>query len=422
MILKDGTVFYEGKFKKLNIYTHGKFIKGIGKRIKSKSQQIIDCKGKYIIPGVIDAHVHMREPGATHKEDFLSGSKAAAVGGVTTFLDMPNTIPPTTDKKTLNEKRKLAKKSMVNYGFFVLAGNTWGIDNIAGTKFFLGNTTGNNTQDLPALVEELRRKSKITVIHAENEQLLNYFSGIHGRTAEHHKIRDNIAAAVSMAESIVMANYYSSPLHIAHVSTKEEIELLQKIKTPNITAEATPHHLFLTDVDYQMLRSYGKMNPPLRYASDTKALWKALSDGTIDIIASDHAPHTEEEKDHPYEQAPSGVPGVQTLLPLMLNAVNKKQITLERVVQLTSTNPAKIYNIQNRGQLKKGFYADLTVIDMDKEITIKDSNQYSKCGWTPFHRKKIKGHPIITIVNGRVVYDRGCFIYSKAGQEVKFYK
>ena len=375
---------------------------------------VINCHGKHIIPGLIDAHVHFREPGQEYKEDFLSGSKAAAVGGVTTVLDMPNNVPPITTEERLREKRKLAQKSLVNYGFYVLgcrenvnnkADTLSSFTNIAGIKVYLGSSTGNYlTDNLGVFADILESSNNLVVVHAENEQLLRYFFDKHRETGLHHRMRDNVCAAVSVAEAATMANYFNKRLHIAHLSTKEEVEFLRKNKTPTITCEVSPHHLFLTEQFFLREKNYGKMNPPLRYQHDQEALWQGIQEGLIDIIATDHAPHLRQEKDKPFFDAPCGVPGVQTMLPLLLHAVNQGRITLPRMIELCSTNPARIFGIRNKGKIDVGYDADLCVVDLQKEGTIRNEDQLSKCGWTPFQGMTIKGWPVMTIVNGYVVY------------------
>ncbi|PIN73417.1 dihydroorotate oxidase [Candidatus Woesearchaeota archaeon CG10_big_fil_rev_8_21_14_0_10_45_16] len=388
-------------------------------------ETVVDCAGKHVIPGLIDAHVHFREPGATHKEDFLSGSKAAAAGGVTTILDMPNNNPPTVFEEQLKEKRELAMKSIVNYGFYLLGcvenKDNLRQKNIAGIKVYLGSSTGNYlTDDLGVFAEILQNSRRPVVVHAENEQLIRHFNHLHGNSQLHHKMRDALCAVTSLAEAITISSYLDRPLHIAHCSTKAEMEFLQKNKTTKVTCEVCPHHLFLTEAFFIQKKNLGKMNPPLRYVEDQEALWTGIRDGVVDMIATDHAPHTKEEKNREFQQAPCGVPGVQTMLPLLLNAVHENKLTLLDVIRLTSTNPARIFYIENRGELKEGYHADICVIDLEREGIISDEAQFSKCGWTPFHGMTIKGWPVMTIVNGQVAFERGRIYEEAKGQEVHF--
>jgi dihydroorotase len=423
IILKGGQAHSGNSFITADVLIKNGIIEKIAPNINAEGQ-IVDCTGKYIIPGLIDAHVHFREPGLTHKEDFLTGSKAAAAGGVTTILEMPNTKPPVVTQKDLDEKRKLAQKSLVNYGIYVLGckenmkeiGN---FEGIPGIKIYLGSSTGNYlTDDLGVFIELLKNAKQTVVVHAENEQLVKYFSEQHKATEMHHKMRDNLCAVTSVAESSIAANYYGKKMHIAHMSTKEEVDFLRKNKTPNISCEVCPHHLFLNESFFVQKKNFGKMNPPLRYERDQKALWEAIKEGIIDIVATDHAPHTLEEKHEDFWKGPCGVPGVQTMLPLLLNSVSEGKISLVDVVRLCSTNPARIFNIQKRGKLEAGYHADICIVDMNKEKTITNSEQHSKCGWTPFDGMKIKGWPVMTLVNGNIVYD-GKINEAHKGREVE---
>jgi len=427
IVLKGGQVHSQDSFISADVRIKDGIIAEIAPNIAPEADdQVIDCAGKHIIPGLIDAHVHFREPGAAHKEDWLSGSKAAAAGGVTTVFDMPNTKPPTVTQKDLDEKRKLAEKSLVNYGIHILGcrENTTELGKftgIPGIKVYLGSSTGNYlTDDLGIFVEILKNAKHPVIAHCENEQLIKYFCELHKSSELHHKMRDNLCAVTSLAESSIAANYYGNKLHIAHMSTKEEVDFLRKNKTSNISCEVCPHHLFLTEAFFMQNKNFGKMNPPLRYAKDQEALWQAIQEGLVDIVATDHAPHTVAEKQEDFTKGPCGVPGVQTMLPLLLNAANEGKLALKDVVRMCSTNPAKIFGIQNRGKLEKGNHADICVVDMQKEGTIANKDQQSKCEWTPFDGMKTKGWPVMTIVNGNIVFDNGKINESQKGQEVKF--
>ncbi|MBI5389868.1 dihydroorotase [Candidatus Woesearchaeota archaeon] len=421
MILQGGTVYQQGSFIRADLRIDGNFIKEINSRLLPKAnEEVIHCKGLHILPGLIDIHVHFREPGAVHKEDFLSGSKAAAAGGVTTVFDMPNNTPPVVTQKDLNAKRKLAKKSLVNYGLYVLGcrENRTMVGNFIATpgiKVYLGSSTGNYlTDDLGVFADILQHAKRPVVVHAENEQLIRYFSEKYKKTEHHHKMRDNLCAAVSVAESTTMASYFQKQLHLAHVSTAEEIDIIRKHKTSLITAEVSPHHLFLTEQFFLKQKNYGKMNPPLRYQKDQDALWQALHDGVIDIIATDHAPHTHDEKKKSCAEAPCGVPGVQTMLSLLLEAVHQKKLKLVDVVRYCCNNPARIFGIQKRGNISPGYFADLCIIDLNRTSIIRNQDQYSKCGWTPFDGIPVHGAVQMTFVNGTKVFDQGKFFPSSA--------
>ncbi len=360
-----------------------------------KSNKIINAKNNFVIPGLIDSHVHFREPGLTHKEDFLTGSRAAAAGGITTVLDMPNTKPPTLTVRLLAEKRELAKKSVVNYGFHF--GSS--IDNLdeikkakntASVKVFMNASTGNMLITDDKILKDVFSNSKINTLHAEKE-MVNKAIGIN--------------------------RLINNKIHFLHISSKSEIEYLQKIKNNNITVEVTPHHLFLNKNIIRELGGFAEMKPSLKLRADQAALWNALNNNMIDTIATDHAPHTKEEKLS--ENKPYGVPGCETMLPLLLDAVNKNRLTLKKAVELTSRNPAKIFGIKNKGILAEGYDADLTIIDMKKQKIVKDEDLFTKCGWSPFNGFKLKGWLITTIVNGNVVFDDGNINDIKAN-EVEF--
>lgn len=335
--------------------------------------------GKVLIPGVIDVHVHFRDPGAPEKEDWESGSAAALAGGVTTVLDMPNTNPATVTVEALEAKRAIAKaKSKVGFGLFFGATRD-NLDeirkaqNICGIKIYMGSSTGNLLLDDPAIWEEVfkiaKEKNVPVVVHAETESMIQA-----GK-------RDCECARVATEAAIALREKIGNRLHIAHLSCRAEVELVRAHKCPELTCEVTPHHLLFTKEDQK--DGFLKMNPPLRSKEDVEALWEGLRDGTIDCIATDHAPHTMEEKKS--ENPPAGVPGVEFMLPLMLNAVNEGKLTLERLVELTSENPSRIFGVPVQGQV---------LVDMNLEKTIRREDVKSKCGWSPYENRNIKGWPI----------------------------
>jgi dihydroorotase len=411
LLLKNGKVFLNGELQNKDILIESGRIKEISENLTpSESTHVENISEKIVLPGVIDAHVHFREPGHPHKEDFLSGSKAAAAGGVTTIFDMPNNSPPIISQGDVENKKELAKKSIVNYGLYVGATpenilNLNDVKDVVGIKVYMGSSTGNLLVDKVAdFVRLIENTNKLVVVHSENEELIKYFSEKYGHTKMHHQMRDNLAAAISTSYSVIAANYFKKNLHIAHMTTKEEVELLRKFKTPNITCEVCPHHLFLNSKFFKEKGNYGKMNPPLRSEEDRKALWQGIKEGIIDMISTDHAPHLENEKEVEFEQAPCGVPGVQTTLPLMLNEVNNGNLELKDVVRLCSENPARRFKLESRGEIKEGNYADFVIVDMKKTATVTNDEQYSKCAWTPFHGRELKGWPVMTIVNGNIVF------------------
>ncbi len=392
----------------------GKII-NIGKIEKKECIKTIDCNNKHILPGIIDTQVHFREPGLSHKEDIYSGTNAALLGGVTTIFEMPNTSPATINKKELNKKLKIAKKSSwVNYSFFIGAckeniselSKLEKLPGCAGIKIFMGSSTGtllvSEEEDLEKALKACKRR---VALHSEDEtRLKKRFLEINKKkgVSQHEVWRDKESAILSTKRILKYAKKYNTQAHILHISTKDEIELLKNTKN-NITAEVTPQHLTLYSPNcYKLLGSKAQMNPPIRNNKHRNGLWKGIYNNTVSVIGSDHAPHTIKEKKLKWPNSPSGLPGVQTTLHLMLYHINKKKISLEKVIELLCYNPAKIYNIKNKGQLKKGFDADIVIIDFNRNYTIKNQDMAYKCGWTPFHNLKIKGDIYATLVNGRI--------------------
>ncbi|MBN2111755.1 amidohydrolase family protein [Candidatus Woesearchaeota archaeon] len=394
MLIKNCRLVSSGKDIFRNILVkNGKIASITSKNLKADKE--IDAKKNYVIPGIIDPHVHFREPGMTHKEDFFTGSVAAAAGGITTILDMPNTNPPTTTAELLKEKKHLARKSIVNYGlhFGAAIDNIKEIikvrDKVASTKLFMNLSTGKMMIDDRIKLEQIFEVSKIVAVHAEKEKV---------------------------AEAVAYSKKTGTPLYLCHISLKDEIDFLRKAKNRKIFAEATPHHLFLTESDFRKQKGFADMKPNLKSKKDQDALWKAIDEGIIDTIGTDHAPHTKEEKRK--KEHPSGVPGCETALPLMLDAVNRGKISLTRVVRLMCVNPAKIFRIKNKGRLKEGYDADLTILDMNKKKKVQNKELFTKCKWSPFDGKILKGWPVITIVGGNVVFDETGFYDIKAKEVV----
>jgi len=394
-LLKNCKIIENKKVITTNILIEGSKIKKI-KRASMKANEIINVKGNIVLPGLIDSHVHFREPGLTHKEDFLTGSIAAASGGITTILDMPNTIPPTTTLKLLEEKRKLAKKSIVNYGFhFGASVNNLGeikkATRIASVKIFMDQSTGDLKINDDNTLRKIFLSAKMISVHAEGK---------------------NVEKAISFIKNT------KNSLYLCHLSSKEEIDMVKKNKIRNkIYAEVTPHHLFLLEEDVLKMGRLATMKPMVKTKLDQNALFYAINKGIIDTIATDHAPHLKEEK----EQGSYGVPGVETMLPLLLDAVNKKRLRLEKVQRLCCWNPAKIFKIKNKGFIKEGFDADLTIIDLNLKKKVGEDPFLSKCEWSPFEGKTLKGWPITTIVNGSIVWDKGN-IYDVKAKEVDYYE
>ena len=397
LLIKNCRIILKGKVYVKNILIKkDKIAKISSKEIFAES--IIDAKNHFVLPGLIDCHVHFREPGLTHKEDFLTGSMAAAKGGITTIFDMPNTIPPTTTIAALEEKRKLAAKSMVNYGFNFGAtlDNLADIKkarNIAAVKLYMDLTTGAMKIEDYDAIREIFKTSKLTIIHAEDINVKN-------------------------AVDIFIKNRIKNRLHIAHVSSEKElIYSKQNAIKKQVSVEVTPHHLFMAEKDIQSLGAFAEMKPRLKTENDQKALWLGIKSGTVDIIASDHAPHLKEEKE--MANYPFGVPGLETMLPLLLDAFHNNKITLQKIIQLCCENPARIFKIKNKGFLKEGFDADLVIADLDKRQAVRNEDLLTKCRWSPFEGKILKGWPVTAIVNGSVVYDDGQ-IHDVKAREVQY--
>jgi dihydroorotase len=367
-----------------------------------KTFEVRDLCGKLVLPGIIDVHTHMRDPGLCHKEDLHTGSRACAKGGITTFLDMPNTIPPTVSAEELSRKRELAaEKSIVNYGFHfgATSDNMEEVKkavNVASTKVFLNVSTGKMLIEDEASLAGIFENSRIVSVHAEDEM---------------------VQKAIDLNEK------YGNTLYLCHISQKKEIEMVKehrKNSEKKIYVEVTPHHLFLCDEDREKDETSKKlliMKPELKTRNDMESLWEAINEGVVDTIGTDHAPHLVEEK---LSKTTFGIPGVENSLQLMLTAVNSGKLSLKKLIQLMCENPAKIFGLKNKGFIKEGYDADLVVVDMEKELVIKNSDVVSKCGWTPFDGKPVKGTPVATIVNGKFIYDNGIF-HTFNGREVEIY-
>ncbi|MBI5137447.1 MAG: dihydroorotase [Nitrospirae bacterium] len=402
-----------------------------GKRLDpSGFETVIDAGGLALLPGVIDAHVHFRTPGGEHKEDWDTGSMAALAGGVTTVLDMPNTDPPTVSLEALGAKRKaVAERARVHYGLFMGATRdnleqVLAADNIAGLKVYMGSSTGGLLvhEDGP-LARIFERFPGTLAVHAEDEQIiqansLKYRDAV--APGVHHLIRDHLSARRATERAIGLATRFDRPLHICHMSTAEELELVRAAADPRITCEVAPHHLVLTQEALDEMGTLAKMNPPLRTAADCDALWAGLAAGAIACVATDHAPHTLKEKAGSYWQAPSGVPGVQHMLPILLDAARRGRLSLERVAEVTAAGPARLFGIQGKGRIARGYDADLVLVDLTATRTVDRKDVLSKCGWTPYEGMTLTGWPVVTILDGQVVYERGAFPRRVAGREVRF--
>ena len=431
LIIKNGSCYIDGKLTKTDIGLSGNKIKKIGK-IELNSANVYDATDKVVLPGIIDTQVHFREPGSTDAEDLESGSRAAVLGGVTSLFEMPNTNPPTSNLVEFDKKLQAAKNRMhSNYAFYFGAtpDNTdqlaklKDVEGCCGVKLFAGSSTGNLLVDKEADIEKVISSSdRIVSIHSEDEDIIKLRKKFIKKGDVHsHPEWRNVECAMSSTRRVVkIAERYNKKIHVLHITTKEEVDFLAMHKK-NVTFETTPQHLTLYAPDcYEKLGSYAQMNPPLRTKEHYDRLWVAIKNNVVDVLGSDHAPHLKENKDKEYPNSPSGMPGVQTIFPVMLNHVNDGKLTLQQLINLMCENPCKIFGIKNKGFIKEGFDADLTIADMNKEVIIKNEMIASKCGWTPFNNYKVKGFPVGTIVNGNLVMSDGKVIMESKGTPLKF--
>ena len=431
LIIKNGSCYIDGKLTKIDLALSGNKIKKIGK-VELNSSKVYDASNKVVLPGIIDTQVHFREPGSTDAEDLESGSRAAILGGVTSLFEMPNTNPPTSNLTEFDKKLQLAKDRMhSNYAFYFGAtpdnieqlSKLKNLKGCCGVKLFAGSSTGKLLVDKETDIEKVISNSdRIVSIHSEDEEILNLRKKFirKGDVHSHYEWRNSECAISSTRRVVKIAERYNKQIHILHVTTKEEVDFLAMHKK-NITFEITPQHLTLYAPDcYNALGSYAQMNPPLRTKEHYDRLWTAIKNDVVDVLGSDHAPHLKENKNKEYPNSPSGMPGVQTILPIMLNHVNNEKLSLKKLITLLCENPCKIFGIKDKGFIKEGYDADLTIVDMNKVQTIKDEMIASKCGWTPFNNFKVKGFPVGTIVNGTLIMSEGKIISKAKGQPLNF--
>ena len=431
LLIKNGQCYINGELKNVDVSIKDGKIQDIGK-ISQETKDTIDAKGLTVLPGCIDTQTHFREPGSTDTEDLNSGSRAAVAGGITAVFEMPNTNPPTSSKKEFKRKLDLAKNRMYcNYAFYfgATANNSHeladlkNLEGCCGIKLFAGSSTGNllvaNEKDIETVFQN---SSKVVAVHSEDEEILNVNKKLIKKGDVHtHPIWRSEECAISSTRRIVkIAERYNKKAHVLHVTTKQEVDFLSQHKG-NITFEITPQHLTLYAPDcYDKLGTYAQMNPPIRDRSHYDRLWYAIRNNLNDTIGSDHAPHLKMNKEKEYPNSPSGMPGVQTLLPVMLNHVNDGKLSLKQFINLVCENPVKIFGIKNKGFIKKGYDADFTVVDMSKDIKIKNINIESKCGWSPFDGFTFKGSPIATIINGKIKMLNGKILGHPEGLPLNF--
>ena len=432
LIIKNGSCFIEGNLVKTDIGITKNKISHIGNLENENSNEIYDAENLIVLPGCLDTQVHFREPGSTDAEDLNSGSRAAIVGGITGVFEMPNTNPPTSNKKEFQNKLNLAKKRMYcNYAFYFGAtpenqeelADLKSLEGCCGVKLFAGSSTGNLLVHKEEDIEKVfASTSKIVSVHSEDEEILNQRKKLREKgNVLTHPIWRNEESAISSTRRIVkIALRLNKKAHILHVTTKEEVDFLSQNKG-NITFEITPQHLTLTSPEcYEKLGTFAQMNPPIRDKSHYDRLWYAVRNNYNDTIGSDHAPHLKENKLKDYPETPSGMPGVQTLMPVMLNHINEGRLKLEQLIKLLCENPVKIFGIKNKGYIKKDYDADFTIIDMNKVIEIKNEKIESKCGWSPFNGHKFKGTPVATIINGKIKMKDGVILGDPEGTPLQF--
>ena len=430
-LIRNATAVLPSGFRQADVLIEGSKILGIDPPAGAAYDETIDAQGLHLLPGIIDDHVHFRDPGLTHKEDLHSGSLACAAGGVTTFLEMPNTIPPTTTQEILNAKLDIAaSKCVVNYGFYIAAST----ENLAelkkaartpGIKIFIGSSTGNLLVDDQDALEAIFAETTLPITaHCEDEATVRAnqarieAAGFSGHS-DHSKIRNHEAATLATSRAVDLSRWHNHRFHVVHVSTADEIDLFSD-HGGLLTAEACPHHLFFNVDDYERLGSKVQMNPAIKTKADNDALFAALLDGRIQVVATDHAPHTLEEKDQPYPKSPSGLPAVENSLALMLDQVHRGNCSLEQVVSWMCDAPARIWDMTGKGRIEEGYDADLVLVDLSKSAEIRNERQVTKCGWSPWHGTTLTGWPVRTIVMGKTVFADGKFDTSPAGTEVQF--
>ena len=441
VLIRNAKIVNEGAIFEGDILIENEFIKEIAEKISPKSSDcvIIDAEGSYVMPGAIDDQVHFREPGLTHKGNIETESRAAVAGGITSFIEQPNTVPNAVTQELLEDKYQIAsQKSYANYSF-MMGGTNDNLEevlktnprNVAGIKLFLGSSTGNMLVDNPEVLEKIFSSTKMLIaVHCEDEATIKAntqkYKEEYGDDIPmkyHHLIRSAEACYLSSSKAIELAKKTGARLHVFHLSTAKEMELFTNkipLEQKQITAEVCVHHLWFTDADYETKGSLIKWNPAVKTQEDKDALWKALLDDRIDVIATDHAPHTLEEKINPYMTCPSGGPLVQHAVVAMFEAHHQGKISVEKIVEKMCHNPAKIFKIEKRGFIKEGYYADIAIVNAYLPWNVKKENILYKCGWSPFEGYNFKSRVTHTFVNGKLVYHNGKVKDLKVGQRLLF--
>ncbi len=440
-LIRNAKIVNEGNIFEGDILIENEFIKEIAEKISPKSSEcvIIDAEGSYVIPGAIDDQVHFREPGLTHKGNIETESRAAVAGGITSFIEQPNTVPNAVTQELLEDKYQIASQtSYANYSF-MLGGTNDNLDeilktnprNVAGLKLFLGSSTGDMLVDSTSSLEKIFSNTKLLIaVHSEDETIvknnLAKFKDLYGDdipVEKHPEIRSVEACYKSTERIIELAKKTGARLHVFHISTAKELDLFTNkipLEEKQITAEVCIHHLWFTDADYKTKGSLIKWNPAVKTQEDKEALWKALLDDRIDVIATDHAPHTLEEKMQVYTKAPSGGPLVQHAVVAMFEAHHQGKISVEKIVEKMCHNPAKIFKIEKRGFIREGYYADLAIVNSHLPWNVKKENILYKCGWSPFEDYNFKSRVTHTFVNGKLIFQNGKVKDLKVGQRLLF--
>lgn len=439
ILIKSATIVNEGKQTQADLLIKNGFIEKIAGNIDAKADKEINAEGLHLFPGCIDDQVHFREPGLTHKGNIASESRAAVAGGITSFMEMPNTVPNALSQQLLQDKYDIAaKNSPANYSFFMGASND-NLDevlrtdakNVCGVKVFMGSSTGNMLVDNPTTLEHLFAQSPMLIAtHCEDEATiksnLEHYKQLLGENIPvrlHPKIRSAEACYLSSSMAVELAKKHNTRLHILHISTAKETNLFSNdipLADKRITAEACIHHLWFTDADYETKGNLIKWNPAVKTEADRDGILKAVLDGRIDVIATDHAPHTIEEKSQTYLQAPSGGPLVQHAMPAMLELYHHGKITLEQIAEKMAHNVATIFQIEKRGFIREGYWADMALVNLNSPWQVNKGNILYKCGWSPFEGNTFKASVVSTIVSGNLVYENGKLVSEQSGQRMTF--
>ncbi len=440
ILIRNANIVNEGKISRGDVFIEEGMIFVVGGNLSGYSPDLeIDASGKYLLPGLIDDQVHFREPGLTHKADIYTESRAAVAGGITSYMEMPNTDPQSITLDLLEDKYKLAsEKSLANYSFYMGATND-NIDEllavnpneVCGIKVFQGSSTGNMLVDNPESLKRIFRDCELLIAtHSENDDIikenLEKYKAEYGEDIPiqfHPKIRSTEACYDASKKVVDLARMYGSKLHVLHISTAEEVKLFDNtlpLEEKRITAEACVHHLWFSEEDYESKGTLIKWNPAVKQKSDREGVLQGVLDNHIDIIATDHAPHTREEKDQVYTKAPSGGPLVQHALVALLELYHERKISLEEIVQKTSHNVATLFEIEKRGYIRPSYHADLVLVDLEDPWEVEKDNILYKCGWSPFEGQRFRSKVTHTIVSGHLVYDNGAFDEQRMGSRLKF--